>query len=94
MPEPPEFAEGRDRGMRILPGTDPFPFPWDMFRVGSFGLEWDSSLEAERPFQGLRALLADARQLPRPYGQLEHLPAFLRNQIAIQGRKWLRKLRT
>lgn len=93
MAEPPEFATGREQGMAILPGTDPFPFRWDIGRVGSFGLEFDRSLDARRPFASLRALLDDEDARPRAYGRLERLPGFLRNQFAIQVRKWSRKLR-
>ena len=35
---------------------------------------------------------ADASRTPRSYGRLERLPAFVRNQIAIQLRKRARKL--
>ena len=93
MAEPPEFATGRERGMEILPGTDPFPFAWDVGRVGSFGLEFDVDLDARRPFTGLKALLEDPDRRPRAYGRLERLPGFVRNQFAIQVRKWARKLR-
>ena len=92
MAEPPEFALGQTYGMRILPGTDPFPFSWDVGRVGSYGIEWDETLDARSPFRGLCLLLADASRTPRSYGRLERLPAFVRNQIAIQLRKRARKL--
>ncbi len=91
--EPPAFAEGRARGFRILPGTDPFPFRWDAGRVGSFGLEWDENLAEDKIFLSLRNLLGDSQRAPRRYGHLERLPAFVRNQVAIQARKWARKLR-
>lgn len=93
MDEPPEFEEARARGIRILPGTDPFPFSWDVDRVGSFGLEWEGVVAVTHPFRSLQSLLADTTNTLQPYGRLEGLPGFVRNQFAIQVRKWSRKLR-
>lgn len=88
--EPELFVTGRERGLAILPGTDPFPFKWDSQRVGSYGIEWDCELNANQPFQSLRSLVFDRTSAGRTFGPLENLPAFFRNQIAIQLRRFAR----
>jgi hypothetical protein len=87
-PEPRLLADARQRGIGVLPGTDPFPFPWDSTRVGSFGMEWLGGLAADRPFEDLKQFVANVVDA-RPYGRLEGIPGFLRNQFAIQVRKML-----
>lgn len=85
--EPALFAEARERGIDILPGTDPFPFRWDSRRVGRFGIEWDGGLGLGTPYKSFRSLVLDAGSEGVPFGRLERIPAFVRNQIAIQLKK-------
>jgi hypothetical protein len=81
------FGEARERGIDILPGTDPFPFRWDSQRVGSFGIEWDGGLDPGTPYQNFRSLVLSTDSAGIPFGRLETIPAFFRNQIAIQLKK-------
>jgi hypothetical protein len=85
--EPVLFGEARERGIDILPGTDPFPFRWDSQRVGSFGIEWDGGLDPGTPYQNFRSLVLSTDSAGIPFGRLETIPAFFRNQIAIQLKK-------
>lgn len=82
--EPALFANARSRGIAILPGTDPFPFSWDGSRVGSFGVEWDRSIQPLTPYRDFRQLVTSHVSSAEQFGRLERLPAFVRNQIAIQ----------
>lgn len=86
-PEPKLLREFRKSGGVVLPGSDPFPFSWDMGRVGSFGIQLDGSVGLETPFADLKALLSAPQ---RRYGRLESLLPFVRNQVAIQLRRFLR----
>jgi hypothetical protein len=88
--EPKLFSTGRESGFSILPGTDPFPFSWDSKRVGSYGIEWDGSLDPDTPFESLKTILLDGQSQGRTFGPLEHLPSIFRNQVAIQLRRFAR----
>jgi hypothetical protein len=90
--EPELFEVARNKGFGILPGTDPFPFQWDCRRVGSFGMEWPGGLEPEAPFRSLKSLIAERGKSGERFGRLESLPAFIRNQVAIQLRRVPSKL--
>ena len=87
--EPALFRTARSRGIAILPGTDPFPFRWDASRVGSFGIEWRGGLDPDAPFQSLKSLLANQSGAGEPFGRLESIPAFIRNQVAIRLRHFV-----
>jgi len=87
LPEPPLFTFGKGRGIRILPGSDPLPFPSEAGRPGSFGFTLRVSLDPDRPAQGIRRALFDPGIRPEPYGRLETPFRFLRNQGAMQMRK-------
>jgi hypothetical protein len=88
--EPKLFSAGRESGFAILPGTDSLPFSWNSKRVGSYGIEWDGSLNPDTPFASLRSILLDGQLQGRTFGPLEHLPAFFRNQVAIRLRRFTR----
>ena len=90
--EPELLTVARDKGFCILPGTDPFPFQWDSRRVGSFGMEWRGGLKADTPFRSLKSLISGQGTAGERFGRLESLPAFIRNQVAIQLRRVPSKL--
>ena len=89
--EPDLIAAARSKGFCVLPGTDPFPFHWDSRRVGSFGVEWPAALDSGTPFRSLKALIEEQGGTGERFGQLESLPAFVRNQVAIQLRRFQTK---
>lgn len=84
--EPALLQRGREMGFSILPGTDPFPFRWEGSKVGRFGIEWNTALGAGRPYHDLESLISNRRESAQYFGCLEAIPAFIRNQIAIQAR--------
>jgi hypothetical protein len=73
-----------EKGFRVLPGTDPFPFSTDYRRVGSFGFLADVEADEVAPWRTLRAWLVGLRQSPKPYGSTIGLPRFVVNQAGIQ----------
>lgn len=89
--EPELFTLARGRGIGVLPGTDPFPFPEQAANVGRVGF----AVRSEQPlanWPALREAIVAQSQLT-PYGELESPLPFVRNQIAMQLRKrWPRPL--
>lgn len=57
-PRPRLFREAARRGLAVLPGTDPLPFPSEIGRAGSYGAGLAGSFDLARPLASLRALLA------------------------------------
>lgn len=84
---PVEFRQARSAGIRILPGSDPLPFPSEVSRVASFGLAVNGGLNDVKPARDVRRILSDPAIPIRPFGQLEKPLRFLRNQLAMQAVK-------
>lgn len=84
---PRHFTAAAERGIRLLPGTDPLPFPAEVRRPGSYGFRLDSPGDLGRPAQAILAALRRPDARLTPYGRLERLGPFLRNQIAMQRRR-------
>jgi hypothetical protein len=87
---PNHFPEAARRGIRVLPGTDPLPFPSQAGRAGSFGFRLEGRLDLSRPAVSLKAALRDPASRMTPYGRLERVLPFFRNQVAMQQRKRMR----
>ncbi len=88
---PRHFGEARARGLRVLPGTDPLPFPHELGRAGSFGFWAHMAIDPARPAASLKAHLRGPAPEVHPFGRLEGPVLFVRNQIAMQLRKRRRK---
>ena len=84
---PSHFEQARASGIRILPGTDPLPFPSECWRPGSFGFAVGGTIAPVRPAEDIRRILLDPSSRPEPYGSLETPYRFFRNQVAMQLRK-------
>jgi hypothetical protein len=82
--EPLEFVQARRMGYRILPGSDPLPFPSEVPRVASFGLTVSGHLSESRPACDVMGILSDNSVPIRPFGQLERPWQFMKNQLAMQ----------
>ena len=89
--EPAHFRLARAKGIRILPGSDPLPFPSEDSRAGSFGFAVYGYLDPAHPARDLRHILKDPATKPDRYGSLERPARFFRNQIAMQLRKRVRQ---
>jgi hypothetical protein len=83
-PWPEQFRRAEERGIRVLPGTDPLPLPGEETRIGSYGFVVCGPLDHDRPGESLKRLLNDPERSPIPYGRgLGWLP-FLRKQWLIR----------
>jgi len=84
--EPTLITRLRDRGLRVLAGTDPFPFASDHRRVGSFGFLADVNPDSgEGPWSTLRDWLQTLTGSPPLYGRPSGLARFLINQFGMQA---------
>jgi hypothetical protein len=84
---PGHFAQAAARGIRVLPGTDPLPFPAEVSRPGSYGFRLGASADLTLPAEGIKSALLRTDTRLTPFGALERLFPFLRNQLAMQRRK-------
>jgi hypothetical protein len=87
----PLFEEAKKKNIKILPGTDPLPFPNEVKRPGKFAFLLNGHLEPDQPAKSLRNILLSTREQPITYGTLEKPLTFLYNQIKMQVEKRRRK---
>lgn len=85
--EPPLFETARRLGVRILPGSDPLPFPSQTAKVGRYGLVLQGTLDLHQHARQIKTLLANQIDQPPTYGRRERMAAFVRSQIAMQMQK-------
>ncbi len=88
-PAPSEFRTAATKRIRLLPGSDPLPYARGVSSVGGFGLIIDKPVSWNRPFHDLRPLLLDRQVNLQSFGTLEHVFPFVRNQLAMQLRKFI-----
>ncbi len=86
-PTPSHFREAERRGIRVLAGTDPLPFPSQIGQAGSFGFRLEGVIDLSSPAGGIKAALLDPTSRLTSFGRLERALPFLRHQIAMQQRK-------
>jgi hypothetical protein len=84
FPRPAHFKRAAAKGIRVLPGSDPLPFPSQERKPGSFGFAIQWAADLRRPAAQLQRMLADRTISLEPYGPLERLGNFVRNQLAMQ----------
>jgi hypothetical protein len=84
LPAPAHFRIGKEKGIRILPGSDPLPFFSESTRAGSFGFTVRGSIRRERPGEDIKNILLDPATTPSPFGSLETPYRFMKNQIGMQ----------
>ena len=81
------FDMARRRGIAVLPGTDPLPFPREVERVATYGFVLDAEVDPRRPGASLRRALAALRADPAVFGRRTELLPFVRAQVAMQLRR-------
>lgn len=81
------FRQARMRKIKILPGSDPLPLPWEVQRVGRFGFILPQALSETNISQDLKKILSDNHHHVQTYGRLDRPDRFFRNQIALRMRK-------
>ena len=84
-PNPSLFNYATKLGIRVLPGSDPLPFPSESVKPGSFGLTIKNAItEMEFPASQFKEILLDDKSKFQPYGQLETFFRFFYHQMTMQ----------
>ena len=91
LPRSSHFKQAEKKGIRVLPGSDPLPFPSECWRACSFGFSFRGLISLEHPAGDLKQILMDTKTYFQEYGHLEGPYRFFRNQLAMQIKKRLRK---
>lgn len=89
LPFPTQFDLAEINGMKILPGSDPLPFPQEAKRPMSYGFIFDANInfDESNPWESVkRSLLGDDLEIEK-FGNLTSPLAFTRTQIAMQIKK-------
>lgn len=86
--EPRHFRLARSRGLPILAGSDPLPFPDQLRRVGTYGSILSAKeLDPRRPCASLARALLALRSTPPTFGSRVTLPAFAWAQLRLRARR-------
>ncbi len=83
-PVPPLFKFAAERGFAVLPGSDPFPFPGEVERVGSYGFVLSDWQDNDRPARTLLQQLRGMKASPRYFGHLTGMIPFAVAQVRMQ----------
>ncbi len=84
LPYPRQFAQAKHIGLRILPGSDPLPFPSEMRKPCSVGVSMKGTINPRTPGADLKQLLQDPHTTIAPYFQHETVYRFFKNQLALR----------
>lgn len=82
VPEP--FRRALERGLMVLPGTDPLPLAGRYTRTGSFGFVVDGEIARATPARSFRALLRRVGHQPATFGSRSGTGAALLDQLVLR----------
>ena len=85
-PTPRLFQLAAERGVGVLPGSDPLPFPNQVGKVGGYGFVLRGAFTPERPAASVKRILAGLTRSPESFGRRESVPGFVRAQLGMQWR--------
>jgi hypothetical protein len=83
-PTPRLFLTARQRGIQLLPGSDPLPLAREELRVGSYGGWLNGECSDDRPAADIRKLLTTGTEKVTPFGERQQVLNFFRNQLALR----------
>jgi hypothetical protein len=85
-PSPRLFQLAAERGIAVLPGSDPLPFAHQVNKAGGYGFALEGDFDEERPAASVKRILAGLTRSPVPFGRRESVPGFVRAQLGMQWR--------
>ncbi|VAX28315.1 hypothetical protein MNBD_NITROSPIRAE01-1579 [hydrothermal vent metagenome] len=80
------FKLAQDKGLLVLPGSDPLPLSSEVERVGSYGFHLPQKLSSRQPAAELKNHLFAKPKSLTAYGNLQSPLAFFKNQVSIRLR--------
>jgi len=83
LPYPVQFQQAQKLGIRILPGSDPFPFASEYWRACSAGFSITGLVRDRTPAEDLKRMLRDPQTTLSPYIFPETVFRFMKNQLAM-----------
>jgi hypothetical protein len=83
-PRPRLLSLADQKGIAVLPGSDPLPFSSEASRPGSFGFSLTGAVNPHQPGTDLKRLLLKGEFFPKAYGSLEKPLRFVANQLKMQ----------
>jgi hypothetical protein len=84
------FREAEARGIHILPGSDPLPFPTQVETVGRYGFALTAPFDLENPAARIKELLRGSSTPLSVIGRLEAPHRLVSNQLRLRLRGWRR----
>lgn len=87
LPTPHLFKLAEEKGIKIIPGSDPLPIASEGERVGSFGLSFYGAISKSYPAKDLKRYLVDPMIQYQTFGRLENPIRFLCNQLALRFKR-------
>lgn len=87
LPEPQLFRLAKRNSVRILPGSDPLPFPDQVGRAGSYGSILGGALATKMPASEIKRKLVGLDDFEK-FGRLESFLTFVKHQVLMQ---WVKR---
>lgn len=87
LPYPPQFKNAIRKKIKILPGSDPLPFPQEMIRPLSYGFKFTAEINNSSPWTEIKKKLLDQSFKVDTYGGLTNPFKFLKTQLTLQLKK-------
>jgi len=84
LPPSPLFRIAAERGIGLLSGSDPLPFPSHNRTAGSFGSLVEATIDPRRPLEALTRALSGKGARPPAYGKRGDLVSFCRDQLRLR----------
>ncbi len=81
-PEPEQMKLARQKGIAILPGSDPLPMPGEETIMGSYGFIYEGPFDMDHPAESVKTMLSSERARIQPAGG--------RNSLLQSARRILR----
>ncbi len=80
----PAFRFAREKGVKIVPGSDPLPLTGQAGRIGRFGFDVAVNVDERAPARALLNALREPATAIEPFGAPRPLHRFLAEQAAIR----------
>lgn len=87
LPFPTQFNLAEEHGMKILPGSDPLPFPQEASRPMSYGFVLNINFDELNPWESVKRSLLPNNLTFEKFGNLTSPLKFIKTQLAMQLKK-------